>query len=205
MTPTMVRSLRGFTLLEVLVAIAVFAVFSAMAYGGVSRMLNDRALLEQENQFWRELAITFLRMEDDLRHARERGIRGIGGEPLPPFLGQPTDTRALAEPSLEFTRGGVAVIGDARRSDLQRVAYRLSEGVLYRLTWPVLDRAPLSQPLESVMLDDVDDFQIEFYNRSNTKLNRWPLPNQTDMPPAVELTLVIKGRGSYTRLFLVND
>jgi len=200
------RSIRGFTLLEVLVAIGIFALFSVMAYGGVSRMLNDRARLEEENRFWRELSMVFLRLEDDLRHARNRAIRDIDGRPLPPFQGQPTDTRVLADPSLEFTRGGVAVFGDIRRSDLLRVAYRLSDGVLQRLTWPVLDRAPLSKPAESPLLEEVDEFEVQFYGSGvAAKLDRWPPPNKTDLPRAVELTLVIKGHGAFTRIFLVND
>lgn len=196
------RRHHGFTLLEVLVAIGIFALFSTMAYGSLTRLLENRERVEAERLFWRELALTFGRMQDDFAFARNRPVRNSIGELSKAFLGQPTDPRALAEPSVELTRGGATSIGPL--PDLQRVGYRLADGVLYRMYWPVLDRAPTTEPISIPILDGVEEFKVRFHH--NAWLDHWPPPGQSTFPPlprAVEVTLVHRTRGSYTRAFLV--
>ncbi len=201
---------RGFTLLELLVAIGVFALFSAMAYGGLVQVLESRDRVDAERTYWTGLARAFLRIEDDLLHARARPIRDVDGNPRPAFEGRPTDTRALGEPAVEFTRGGVLNVAPGPHSDLQRVAYRFADGKLWRLTWPVLDRAPTTKPQESVLLEDVEGFEARFYGPAGGWLATWPaaatgtLPTAMPPPSAVEMTLQLRGRGELKRVFLVN-
>src|SRR6266705_2638925 len=133
----------GFTLIELLVALVIFGIFAVLAYAGLARLLDSRERLTEEQRVWQGLSQTFLRISDDVAHARSRGVRDVSGiNSLPAFVGRLFDSRALAEPSLELTRGGELNYGGAPRSDLRRVAYRLKEGRLVRITWPVLDRAP---------------------------------------------------------------
>lgn len=197
---------RGLTLVELLVAVGIFALFSVMAYGALDQVLASRDRVETERAFWRELSLGFLRMSEDLSQARPRPVRDVDGQRLASLRGQPTDTRALAEPSLEFTRSGVLVFGDTTRSDLQRVAYRLQDGVLLRLSWPVLDRAPQTRPAESVLIKDVERFRVRFYGANGNWREQWPNEDIKDeLPRAVEVTLELSGRGEFTRFFLVND
>jgi len=198
---------RGFTLLELLVALLIFGIFSALAYTGLSRLLDGRARLEDEQRVWQQLSQVFLRISDDAAHARSRGVRDEAGVALlPPFVGRPYDSRALAEPSLEFTRGGELKYGVAAESDLRRVAYRLKDGQLYRITWPVLDRAPVTKPLESPLIANVETFEVRFADITGNTVNTWPAGgvNLINLPPAIEVTLAVKGAGSFKRLFLVN-
>lgn len=194
----------GFTLLELLVAIGIFALTSAIAYGSLIRLMHDRERLESEHQFWRALSIVFARLEEDLSQARERQVRDLIGFPQPAFQGQPTDARALSAPALEFTRGGVLALGGGR-SDLQRVAYRLDDGALKRLTWPVLDRGPQTAPVETVLLTQVQEFRVRFYSPTGAWLDLWPdANNNVVLPRGVEIKLTLTGRGEYTRLLLIN-
>lgn len=203
----------GFTLLEMLVAIGIFAVISGVAYGGLVQILETRDRVEAEREFWRALTLTFRRLEDDLSQARPREVRDRDGAPLPAFRGQPVDPRALGEPSLEFTRGGILFISKAPRSDLQRIAYRLEEGVLQRLTWPVLDRAPQSQPVTSGLIGGVEEMTLRFSADGQTWSTEWPpRPLAGQAPPAganaslprgVEMTVRIAERGEFSRLFIV--
>ncbi len=156
---------RGFTLLELLVAIGIFALVSAIAYGSLIHFMDDRAHLDAEHEFWRKLSLVYIRMEDDFSQARDRPIRDPIGlpNPQPAFRGQPTDTRATGAPSVEFTRGGVLTLGSGTRSDLQRVGYRLDDGTLKRLVWPVLDPGPQTEPLELPLLKNVESFRVRFF------------------------------------------
>ena len=196
---------RGFTLLELLVAISIFALISAIAYGTLIRMLSDRNHLEEERAYWRALSLTFTRIEEDLSQARDRKVRDIYGAKLPAFIGRPTDTRALAPPSMEFTRGGVPVFANSLRSDLQRVAYRLEDGVLLRLTWPVLDRGTQTEPLESPLLYNIEEFQVRFFTPTGGRVDLWPSQGITDaLPRGVEIRLLPTGRGEITRRFVIH-
>lgn len=209
--PSLRARAAGFTLLEVLVAVGIFALFSAMAYGSLLRILDTRDRLETERDFWRGLSMSLLLVEDDLAQARPRTVRGIDGLVRPAFRGQPVDSRALGEPSLEFTRGGQIVIGDGARSDLQRVGYRLREGTLLRLVWPALDQPTVSEPREAPLLEHVEELRVRFYAQLSGWVDSWPAITQTGaptaniaLPLAVEVTLKIEGRGEIVRVFQVN-
>ena len=206
-----IRTIQGFTLLELLVAMSIFALVSTIAYGGLIQVLQSRDRLEAERQFWRGLSLTYWYLQQDLGHARERTVRDVDGSPLPALRGQAVDPRALGEPSLEFTRGGLQVFSDAVRSDLQRVAYRLSEGVLYRLTWPSLDRAPQNKPIEAPLLQDVETLSLRFFS-ANVWSGQWPLPaisgaanvNPAGLPRGVEVKIKFSHHDEFTRTFVVN-
>ena len=72
---TIARRGRGFTLIELLVALLVFGVFSVLAYTGLSRLLDSRARLVEEQRSWQELSQVFLRISDDVEAARRRPSR----------------------------------------------------------------------------------------------------------------------------------
>jgi len=199
------KHIRGFTLLELLVAIAIFALVSAIAYGSLNRLLQDRQHLDAEHEFWRSLSLTFTRMEDDFSQARERKVRDAIGFSQPAFRGQPTDTRATGLPSVEFTRGGVLTFTSGARSDLQRIGYRLVDGTLKRLVWPVLDQGPQTTPQEYPLLAHVEEFRVRFFAPAGVWLDQWPAEGIADvLPRGVEIKLTLTGRGEFTRLFLVN-
>jgi len=196
----------GFTLIELLVALVIFGIFSTLAYAGLGRLLDGRERLLGEQRVWQDLSQAFLRMSDDLAHARPRPVRDVSGFELPAFVGRPYDSRALADPGLELTRGGELNYGGGARSDLRRVAYQLKEGTLVRITWPVLDRAPVTAPLEAPLLPDVEAFELRFRGDRGEVLETWPTAGRgvDALPAAVEVTLAVKDVGRFRRLFLVN-
>jgi general secretion pathway protein J len=105
---------------------------------------------------------------------------------------------------VEFTRGGVLTFGDGARSDLQRVAYRLVDGTLQRLTWPVLDLGPQTVPAETPLLNDVEEFRVRFYAPAGAWLDVWPQGISDPLPHGVEVKMTLKGRGEFIRFFLIN-
>lgn len=203
------RETRGFTLIELLVALGIFALVSALAYGGLVQIMESRDRVNAQRAFWRSTSILFRQIDEDLRQARNRPVIDGAGAPVAAFLGRPVDSRALGEPSLDFTRGGLPVTNLSPRSDLQRIGYRLHEGKLYRLTWPSLDRAPTAKPREAAMIGDVENFYVRFYDANAAVWHeQWPPPSASQtaavpLPRGVEVRLRLKGVGEFTRVFLV--
>lgn len=196
---------RGFTLLEVLVAVGIFALTSAMAYAGLTRMLETRERLSTEQQFWRGLTLAFAQIEDDLSQVRPRTGRDTIGNPQPAFRGQPVDPRAVSEPSMQFTRGGVFVLGEGSAPDIVHVGYRLREGRLLRLVWPALDQTAVAEPREMPLLANATAFETRFRAPNGAWVDRWPAGTDLkEVPGAVEVKLTLEGRGEFTRVFLVN-
>jgi len=197
---------QGFTLLELLIALVIFSLLSVMAYQSLRDILQASEMADQRLQQLAELQKTVLFLSRDIQQLVNRPIRDGLGDPQPALVGQ-----QMANPyQLEFTRAGWANPLGQTRSQLQRVAYSVAEGKLTRWHWRVLDRAQDSQPVETEMLQGVDDMTLEFIvDDSDEPLSEWPgFDPQTGeprsgLPKAIRITLEIKGWGTLWRLYPV--
>jgi general secretion pathway protein J len=197
---------RGFTLLELLVALAVFAIMATAAYSGLRSVLFTRAAVEEENRRLAAVQLAVFRLEQDIEQALPRGIRDEYGEPQPALRGG-----ELLSDALVLTRAGWDNPLGQPRANLQRVAYRLREGRLWRLYWIVLDRGGAMEPRETLLLDQVSEFRVRFLDQSDAWQNDWPPPansvaddslppDPNALPRAVEITLTLEDWGAITRL-----
>lgn len=202
--PPMLRhNTRGFTLLELLVALAIFALLAAIAYGGLQRVLATRAQTDRAAQRLQALQNAWMLMQRDIEQTVARPVRGNYGSSQPGMAG--------AGPSqypLVLTRGGVANPLHRQRSSLQRVAYRVRGSQLVRTTWPVLDRAPDTAPRDTVILGQVQSLALRFLDAQRQWQANWP-PLLADgsidpRPPlAVEVTLDLDRWGRVRWIFPV--
>ncbi|MBL8250688.1 MAG: type II secretion system minor pseudopilin GspJ [Candidatus Competibacter sp.] len=194
---------RGFTLLELLVALAVFAIMATAAYSGLSNVLATRAALDAQNRRLAAVQLTVARLEQDIEQAVPRAIRDEYGDFQNALLGG-----ELAADPLILTRAGWDNPLGQPRANVQRVAYRLRDGRLWRLYWEVLDRGGSSQPRETLLLDRVRDFRVRFL-QAKEWLKEWPpIANDEQQPPknrealprAIEINLTLEDWGEITRL-----
>ena len=86
---------------------------------------------------------------------------------------------------------------------LRRVAWRLNDGVLSRVTWVVLDRDQDSTEYERVLLDGVSDLVFSFltYNENNALEAVLEWQNQEFMPSGIEVFITLDSGRQYRRLF----
>jgi general secretion pathway protein J len=184
----------GFTLIEILVAVLIFALLSAAAYGGVEALLRSRLALAERARALAQLQTCIGRLQRDLRQALPRPTLNGFGEPVPALLGQ----RA----TIELTRAGLANPLGAARSRSEHLLWQLKDQQLLRQQYSVLDRAANSAPVSLPMLDQVS--RIEFrYLDGNDWRAQWPRPNTTSihqLPRAVEVTITSERFGSIRRL-----
>ncbi|HHW78224.1 MAG TPA: type II secretion system minor pseudopilin GspJ [Xanthomonadaceae bacterium] len=194
---------RGFTLLELLVALAVFAIMATAAYSGLRNVLFTRAAVEEQSRRLAAVQLAVFRLEQDIEQAVPRGIRDEYGEPQAALLGG-----ELADDRLTLTRAGWDNPLGQPRATLQRVAYRLRDGRLWRLHWGVLDRGGLLEPRETLLLERVREFRVRFLDRDDWR-DDWPPPASDEagakkdpdaLPRAVEIGLTLEDWGEITRL-----
>jgi general secretion pathway protein J len=207
---------RGFTLIEVLIAMAITAFVAAAAYGGVSAVLSGAERLQLAQTRTEELNRALAFLNRDLRQFVDRPVRDEYGELQPALSGGP-----LAWFPLSLTRSGWYNSLGQPRGDLQRVQYYLEDDALWRAYYPVLDRVPSTPRLETRLLDGVTDLEIRFLRQlEGLRVSRegvvdttgWELnwipdtsaPSARLEPPlALELRLEIAELGTLRRLYVL--
>ena len=196
---------NGFTLLELLVAVVVFAILSVMAYGGLSNVIDNSQRTDESMQRLQQVQMAMLNISRDFSQLSERNIRDEYGN---------TNNYIMNAEGLdifvEFSRGGRRNPAQMTRSHLQRVAYKLEENKLSRLHWPHLDRSQEMQPYESVLLENVESAGVRYLDNNNEWHDEWPPLNASAQEAgtstiltAIEFNMVLQDWGELTRLFMV--
>jgi general secretion pathway protein J len=193
----------GFTLLELVVAIAIFGLMSAMAYGGLNSVLNTRDYADRQADRLAELQKAFTIIGRDVEQAVNRPARDSYGSEMLPLLGG-----GYGSAVLELSRNGQRNPMAQQRSHLQRVAYALADGGLQRQSWQVLDRSIDSAPQTSKLLTKVKTVELRFMDKNHEWQPQWPsvTANPKDpptLPRAVEITLDLEDWGRFSRIFEV--
>ncbi|MES9871208.1 MAG: type II secretion system minor pseudopilin GspJ [Sedimenticola sp.] len=189
---------RGFTLLELLVAIAIFATLSLMVFSGLRTLLDSREHTDRIATRLGRLQTAFLFMQQDLSQAVDRETRDPFGDSNPAMF------QETGENSLVFVQGGKIGM-ESERVSLQRIAYQLDEGRLLRLNWPVLDLYQGSKPASIELMDNLSGMEVRFLGEQ--WYEHWP-PQVAEgldhpLPRAVEVTLTTERWGEVQRVFLV--
>ncbi len=195
----------GFTLLELLIAAAVFAIMATLAYGGLNTLINQRQTAGDSLQRLGAIQRGMNLLLRDTAQIVARPVRGpYRGDPLPALQGGDG-----AEYALVFSRGGWRNPLGQPRSSLQRVAWRVEEDGLVRYAWQVLDQAQDSVPVRTVIMADVQRMAVRFLDEGGEWQTTWPplaLDNQpvaADLPQAVEISLDLEDWGRVVRLIEV--
>ncbi|HEY0180375.1 MAG TPA: type II secretion system minor pseudopilin GspJ [Dokdonella sp.] len=196
------RAGAGFSLVELLVALAVFAALAAAAYGGLAGVARTRGALAAQQDRFAALTRTVSTLERDLRQAVSRSVRDDAGHPLPALVG--------GADGVELTRLGYANPRAEPRSHLERVVYALDRGTLRRGRYAVLDRAPGTIAAFTPLAAEVDALRLRYAGCDLAWRERWPPaePPACDagaasldaLPRAVEFRITFAGLGEVRRV-----
>ena len=205
----------GFTLIEVLIAMAITAFVSMIAYTSLSTVMSGVESLRKNTDRIYEVNRALMIISRDLRQFTNRPIRDEFGDVEPALTGG-----MLARFTLSFTRTGWHNPNGHPRSNLQRVNYRLEEGALWRDSYAVLDRAADTEPQTVLLLDNVDDLRLTFLpsldalqvrtSDASVDTSNWleswvadtSAPGEDLAPPqAIEMFLQLEDWGELRRLY----
>ena len=188
----------GFTLIEMIVAIAIFAVVGVLAYGGLNRVLDSQEHLQESAVRLKNLQMTFRYIERDMGQIINRSIRNQYGDLQNALVGD--EDRAIS-----FTHSGWRNPANLIRSRLQRTSYELTDNTLTRYTWAQLDGAIAEEYFATELLQDVESLSMRYLDQSNQWHTTWPPlnsdPNQTNIPRALEVTIKVEPWDEIKRVF----
>jgi type II secretion system protein J len=147
---------RGFTLIEALLALAIFAVIAVLSYRATASMAEGEAHLSAEAQRWRTLESLFTRFEADIRQAVPRSAR-VGAQREAAWVGATFDGHA----AIAFTRAGSEFVLEPGASG-QRLGYRLNGSMLELVYWPAIDHEAAAKPTIYPMVNGVTGFDLAY-------------------------------------------
>lgn len=190
---------RGFTLLEVLVAVAIFAVVGVMAYGGLQAVLAQQVIARENADRFREVQFAVQQISRDLYQLNPRPVREELGDGVRSAI--VADSRRSY--AVEFSRGGWSNPLGHPRAAVQRVAYLLDDDRLVRLHWFVPDHTLTEAPTEREILVGVREFRLRFFSGGGWS-DEWPPPpgdqDPALLPTALEFIIDLEDLGEIRRV-----
>jgi general secretion pathway protein J len=207
---------KGFTLLEVLIAIAIFSVISLASFTIFDTVLNSDETSKKRTDRLNELQRAFLIIERDLLQLSKRTMRLNGEQPSEKFIHQTDSSFFSSSQSLAFVRHGwtnPALL--LPRSDMQSVAYQLNDNTVERLHFNYVDAVLGQEPKVRPLITLVNTLSFEYYYTDNNattsssfgnsgKDSHWEKKlNDKGLPLAIAIEIDTEDYGIIRRQFLV--
>ena len=190
---------QGFTLLELLVSMSIFATLGLGAYQMLQTVADSHERVRSSADAFTRLNLAYSIIQRDFNQFAPRAVRDEYGEVLPTIDFENEDY------IIEFTRRGWRNPAGRQRSRLQRVAYSLDfeEETLTRHFWEVLDRAEDSEPVSQLLLEGVTDFRVTGFSgdESATDIDFILEDQKVATPLAMEVVISTNALGESYRLF----
>ena len=199
-----INTKQGFTLIEILVAMAIFALIGLASTGVLTTVINSDELSTERFAKLEELQRAMLTIERDILQAVPRSARLNGALAVTQGGDEVFESEA---DGLSLVRAGwhnPQML--LPRSTLQAVAYRLQEKQLQRLYGNYVDNVIGYEPKMKVMLSDIEDFRVSFL----TSIEQLEQPKKWKedyagkaLPIAISVTIVSKTFGEIRREFML--
>lgn len=193
---------NGFTLIEILVAVSIFAIISTASFRLISSQTSAN---ERTNQFTERL-YDYQRMvrkiDSDLRQVVKRSSKDKKGRELAALSG---DTNTLT-----FTKNGWSNFSASPRSELQRVQYSLIKDggsyVFNRVYHRYLDGADEKDSISQPLITGVSELNFIYYDSDDEPQKYWPVRNSDKkslalLPKRIIVEITTHNEGKLTRAF----
>ena len=178
----------GFTLVEILVALLVFAVVGLLSTRLLSQSIDNQNNLQDRGQRLAEIHRAMRVLQRDIVQLSRRKIRDAQGEELPALI--VSDLGAI-----EFSRVGWRNPLRQPRSEVQRVGYRWQDEKIIRGYWLTLDRSYDAEPAYQTLLENVEAIEFFAVDQLGNEHKQWPLDPEanvvTEEGEALYLTAIL--------------
>ncbi len=190
-----VKKYAAYTLIEVIIALAIFAILATISVGLLGRAFDTSARIKAKIDPLAEFQLAITRINRDIAQIVERGASS--------FVGQTN--------YVEFIRGGRIIPDEEEaKSTLQRVALLCGNNEkLIRKTWSRVDPLTMDDYQEQVLIHHLESCEFSYLDKNNTWVYEWPISTSESkektppFPRAIKFTLILKNFGSIPLLFII--
>ena len=179
MTARRLPSQQGFTLVEMLVALAVFSLLAAAGVGLLRSSLDTQSAVDARLSELGRLGRLHALLSGDLGQAVERPTR-ISGGARPAFTGDST--------GMQLVSAGWSNLDGSARSELQRVEWRASGNAFSRTGYRHLDGSDEGAN-SSALAREISSARLRYRMLDGSWASSFRSSERQPLPSAVELTL----------------
>lgn len=189
---------QGFTLLEMLVALTIFALVSMSAWQILQGVMGARDVASDHQSRIQEIDYAMIVMEQDFRQMIDRGVR-VDGELTNQSLFAGQDMLESDDEAAAFIRLGWRNPQEKLpRSELQKVSYRLKDGVLERQHFYVLDPEENAEPVVRDLLTDIRSLKFQYFIKG-----QWVETLGNTLPQGLKIRFELNDLGIIERRYVL--
>ena len=186
---------NGFTLVEMLVAVAIFGLIASAGVALLSVSVSAQEIADRKLSDASALRRASALLAADLANAAPRTRRDESGAVRPAF--------EATEDGYSLVRRGRENPDGAPRSSLQRVEIRLAGAALERRTATYIDGTATDR--SAVLLSGVTRLSLHYRAPDGEWRERWDPVDPAQLPRALEVVLETERYGTVRQLFLVGS
>lgn len=192
---------RGFTLLEVMVALGILAFVIIATHQILDSTTKAKEASDEKIAELNGLQTTFRLMDQDFSQMTKRAVRNESGDVQEQYLLAGRYVLESQYDGIAFVRDGwVNPINLLPRSELQAVGYRVLDDNLERVYRVYVDQLDNMEPRVQRILENVEELKFEFLDDKNAWQEQWEIKA---LPKAVAVTLQQIEAEPIRRVFLV--
>lgn len=197
---TKINRSKGFTLLEMLIAMAIFALLGVAANAVLQTVLKNDEVTKDFSLRLKGLQQGFGAIQRDLTQVVARTPRALeGGRGSNVIQFGNNLFQSQSEAIVFYRLGWLNPDGMLPRGSLQSVAYVVQDEKLERWFFPYPEPEFGSEPQKTVLMERVLSVKYSFYHQ-----DKWQQKmDGTTLPSAIAMEIEIDGLGVITRKFLV--
>jgi len=188
---------KGFTLMELLIAISILAILMSMSYSGLNSVLISHERISEQQDKFKKFNYTFIQLRTELQHIVARPVADVYGTKLAALsltYGNGVE--------LSFTRAGRPNPSGMRRSSLQRIEYFMDDDTLKKRVWRAPDNSDIRNSKELTLLPNITELIIEVLADNRRWYKSWPPQNSPIdiLPKAIKFTVKEKDKGEFMQI-----
>jgi len=194
---------RGFTLLEILVAVAIFAAVGSILYTSYTGTFRTIEYAESQSEIYWMARITLERMMEDLESAYlPTGVRDMENEgdfsQATGFFGEDAEIYGRSADNLRFSSWEHLVFGAYEKEGKARIVYYVKEGeeeegfILYRSDTSEFNDQPDEGTGGLALCESLHSVDFTFHDENGEFYDNWdssvdPLKNRLPVMVSIEL------------------